>query len=128
MNVARFFARTKFVFFLDFDTWPTPETHSNIKRYADLLIKNNVLILPTFVWIENSTTSYTNYSFPRTKEEVVGLVNKHKLGLQDSGWEINSGPTCLDSWLKAVELFHVEEYELHYRPNFIARKSGQIPW
>ena len=89
---------------------------------------NNVLILPTFVFIENSTTNYSNYSFPRTKKEVVDLVNKHKLGLQDYGWEINSGPTCLDSWLKAVKLFRVEEYELHYRPNFVARKGGQIPW
>ncbi|GES75852.1 glycosyltransferase family 49 protein [Rhizophagus clarus] len=128
INVARFFARTEFIFFLDFDTWPTPETHSNIKRYADILIKNNVLILPTFVFVENVENRTTQYKFPKTKDDVIHLVNRHKLGLQDYGWEINSGPTCLDSWLKADKLFHVEEYELHYRPNFVARKGGQIPW
>ncbi len=130
MNVARFFARTEFIFFLDFDTWPTPETHSNIKRYTDILIKNNVLILPTFVFIENenSENSTTKRKFPETKDDVVDLLNQRRLGLQDYGWEINSGPTCLDNWLKAIKLFRVQEYELHYRPNFIVRKSRQIPW
>ncbi|CAG8546136.1 7373_t:CDS:2 [Funneliformis mosseae] len=124
MNLARFFARTEFVFFLDFDTWPTTETHSNIKRYTDLLTKNNVLILPTFIFVGNTT----KYQLPQKKDDVVNLVNQHKLGLQDYGWEINSGPTCLESWLKANELFHVEEYELHYRPNFVVSKGGQTPW
>jgi glycosyltransferase-like protein LARGE len=128
INVARFFARTEFVFFLDFDTWPTSETHSNIKRYTDLLIKNDILILPTFVFIEDGNDTITKYNLPKTKKDVVDLVNKRNLGLQDYGWEINSGPTCLDNWLKSDKLFHVEDYELHYRPNFVARKGGRIPW
>ncbi|CAG8438386.1 4791_t:CDS:2 [Ambispora gerdemannii] len=123
LNVARFFARSDFVMFLDHDTWPSSNTRSIIRNNKHLLVQNDVIVLPTFIFTENATT----YEFPDTHTELLDLVNGGLMGLQDDGWELGSGPTSLNSWANG-DLYSIEEYELHYRPNFVSKKGGSIPW
>ncbi|CAG8675149.1 8322_t:CDS:2, partial [Dentiscutata erythropus] len=123
MNTARLFARTEFIFFLDFDTWPTSGLRSRILNHSDLLLNNDVLILPTFTFANDAK----DFSFPRGKQDVKRLVQSQLLGLKDKGWELNNGPTCLNQWMNSDEPYKVENYELHYTPNFVIRKSGKIP-
>ncbi|RIB18651.1 Glycosyltransferase Family 49 protein [Gigaspora rosea] len=126
MNTARFFARTEFIFFLDSDTWPIPGLRSRILKHNDLLLNNDALILPTFIFANNDAKN--NYEFPKKKLHVKKLVQSRLLGLKNKGWELNNGPTCLKKWMKSNELYKVENYESHYTPNFVIRKTGRIPW
>ncbi|CAG8675387.1 7547_t:CDS:2, partial [Cetraspora pellucida] len=124
MNTVRFFARTEFVFFLDLDTWPMSGLRSRILNHVDLLLNNDVLILPSFIFSNDAK----DFEFPQEKRDVKRLVRSRLLGLKDKGWELNNGPTCLSKWMNNDELYKVEDYDLHYIPNFVIRKSGKIPW
>ncbi|KAG9303123.1 hypothetical protein G9A89_005081 [Geosiphon pyriformis] len=123
LNVARFFVRSEFVAYIDHDTWPTSSTREIIKNQKNLLLQNDVIILPTFIFNENSTT----FELPTTTEDVKKLIEEGSMGLQDDGWELNRGVTDYESW-KQGKLYMIQEYELHYRPNFVSRKGGSIPW
>ncbi|CAG8491599.1 9635_t:CDS:2 [Paraglomus occultum] len=123
LNVARFFARTDFIFYLDHDTWPTVRTREEIRRHRKLLLNDDVISVPTFAY----KPAATNLRMPRTREDVISLVRSGDLGLQDDGWELNRGPTCYASWQKG-KVYKIEDFEVHYRPNFVSKRNGTIPW
>ncbi|RHZ76907.1 hypothetical protein Glove_187g99 [Diversispora epigaea] len=128
LNVARFFARTELIFYLDHDTWPSLDLHTKIKNNLRLLLNNDILIIPTFAFINKNDTSNTQITLPNTKKEVRAMVKEEKMGMQDYGWEFNNGPTCVSSYFKSKEPYMIEEYDLHYKPNFISKKNGRLPW
>ncbi|CAG8474786.1 14063_t:CDS:2 [Acaulospora colombiana] len=123
LNVARLFARTEYVLFLDRDTWPSLQTRSHIEKHTKLLLKDDVLILPTLAYTENAT----NHDFPRSTKELMELVRDNVIGIKDHGWSLNEGPTDYKNWLK-MEKYAISRYNLHYQPNFVIRKAGNIPW
>jgi hypothetical protein len=122
-NVARFFARTEFIFYLSHDTWPTIETREEIRKHKKLLLANDVISVPTFTFQDGAT----GLKMPKNRNAVIEMVKAGELGLQDDGWELNRGPTCYSFWQKG-ELYKIDDFELHYRPNFVSRKGGNIPW
>ncbi|CAG8552107.1 3842_t:CDS:2 [Acaulospora morrowiae] len=123
MNVARLFARTDFVLFLDQDTWPSPMTRSYIRRNKELLLREDVMILPTFAHTENAS----NHDFPQTSEEIKELVQRKAVGMRDHGWPLNDGPTNYEDWSK-MEIYSISEYDLNYQPNFVIKRGSNIPW
>ncbi|CAH1765074.1 14201_t:CDS:2 [Entrophospora sp. SA101] len=124
LNYARFFSRSDYVFFLEKDVWPMKNTREIIKSYNNLLSNNEVLIIPTFKFTENST----DHHFPTTKKDLVKHVSKHLMGLKDNGWSLNEGPTNYKSWVKG-ELYNItKNYDIYYQPNFVINKKTTIPW
>ncbi|CAH1768221.1 6429_t:CDS:2, partial [Entrophospora sp. SA101] len=134
------------------DTWPySSELYTKIKDYyIKYLEKNNIIILPTFVFINNSSSimssldktseasmennSYNSVDhilqFPNNRDELIHLVKDDKMALLDRGWELNNGPTCLDKFMKREDNlpYQLETYDFYYKPNFIVKKNGKIPW
>ena len=88
-----------------------------------MLLNNDVISVPTFAYKSGAT----NMKIPRTREDIISMVRSGDLGLQDDGWELNRGPTCYASWQKG-KVYKVDDYEVHYRPNFVSKKDGKIPW
>ncbi|EXX65321.1 glycosyltransferase family 49 protein [Rhizophagus irregularis DAOM 181602=DAOM 197198] len=125
-NIARFFARSEFVLFLDQDTWPTQRARKILRKHKEILLQNDILVLPTFVFTELST-SHTSNDFPRSIEELTKLAKRKYMGLKDSGWSLNKGPTSYENWLKK-KVYNVSDYEMHYQPNFVVRRGRELPW
>ena len=150
LNVARFFSRTEFIFLLDHDTWPySPGMYGKIKNhYTKHLVKNNIIILPTFVFTNNSSsitssvdqssqtsTKNDNHSnsvdqIPNNRNELIRLIKDGKMALLDKGWELNNGPTSLSKFMKRENnlLYKLETYDFYYKPNFIVKKDENVPW
>lgn len=83
-----------------------------------------MLVVPTFE-IQQQVVSAND--IPRTKKEVLGLVNEGKLGLYDAQFKLNEGPTDLEKWKKAKDVYKVENYTIDYEPLVIQSKTVQ-PW
>ncbi|CAB4405485.1 unnamed protein product [Rhizophagus irregularis] len=123
---VQFFARSEFVLFLDQDTWPTQRARKILRKHKEILLQNDILVLPTFVFTELST-SHTSNDFPRSIEELTKLAKRKYMGLKDSGWSLNKGPTSYENWLKK-KVYNVSDYEMHYQPNFVVRRGRELPW
>ncbi|CAG8551929.1 5015_t:CDS:10 [Acaulospora morrowiae] len=125
INLARSFARSEFIFYLDHDTWPSPDLQRYIKENGRILLNNDILIIPTFMFI--NITTEESVTLPLTKRQVRALVRNQVMVMQDDGWELNHGPTHMSIYFKSDQPYMIKEYELYYRPNFVSRKSGP-PW
>ncbi|CAG8652094.1 3313_t:CDS:2 [Funneliformis mosseae] len=123
LNVARLFARSEFVLFLDQDTWPTQRARKILRKHKSLLLQNDILVLPSFTFTELSISN----DFPRSFEELTKLVKRNYMGLIDDGWSLNKGPTSYENWLKK-SIYNISEYDIHYQPNFVVKRGSVIPW
>jgi len=122
-NIARFFARSEFVLFLDQDTWPTQRARKILRKHKNILLQNDILVMPTFVFTKISTTN----DFPRSFEELTKLVKRKYMEFKDNGLSLNESPTSYENWLKK-KVYKVSDYEIHYQPNFVVRRGRDIPW
>jgi hypothetical protein len=116
-NIARFFARSEFVLFLDQDTWPTQRARKMLRKHKNLLLQNDILVMPTFVFTELSTT----HDFPRSFEELAKLVKRKYMESK------NGLSTSYENWLRK-KVYKISDYEIHYQPNFVVKRGRDIPW
>lgn len=124
-NLARIYARTQHVCDMPLDTILATDLRQSIVKnkikYAELMKKGEMLVIPTFKHINGN-------ELPQTKKELVGLVEGEKsLGLYDTHFDINNGPTDFDTWKKSNTLYPVTRYSMDYEPIVIQSKTVQ-PW
>ncbi|RUP47785.1 hypothetical protein BC936DRAFT_145335 [Jimgerdemannia flammicorona] len=128
-NLARLFARTEFILFTTPDMVPatdirqTIRTHS--KTFHSRLRQGDLFVLPTFVYTADPVADQ-RAAIPTAKTTIVDLVAGGQMGLWDSHWKINTGPTCYEQWKDAESVYPVEEYEFHYEPVVVASRDGSF--
>ncbi|KAI8064265.1 velvet factor-domain-containing protein [Gilbertella persicaria] len=128
-NLARIYARSNHVSDIPVNTIIATDLRRTILKhlteYTELLRKGDMLVIPTFAYNENA---HIAARVPQTKKELVGLVEKEKvLGLYDAHFALNQGPTDLDTWKNANDIYKVTQYTMEYEPIVIQSKTVQ-PW
>lgn len=123
-NIARVYARTNYVCDTPSSVILPTDLRRTIHTYTKQMQLGDMLVVPTFE-IQQQVISAND--IPRTKKEVLGLVNEGKLGLYDAQFKLNEGPTDLEKWKKAKDVYKVENYTIDYEPLVIQSKTVQ-PW
>ncbi|CEG64376.1 hypothetical protein RMATCC62417_01357 [Rhizopus microsporus] len=123
-NIARVYARTNYVCDTPSSVILPTDLRRTIHTYTKQMQLGDMLVVPTFE-IQQQVVSAND--IPRTKKEVLGLVNEGKLGLYDAQFKLNEGPTDLEKWKKAKDVYKVENYTIDYEPLVIQSKTVQ-PW
>lgn len=127
-NLARLLAQTDFV--MDMPSGVIPATdlrrtlESNKERIESILKGGDLLALPTFTF---KSAGVTQNDVPYDKSQLIIKISEEKMVLDDKHWKENEGPTDLDRWMDADNLYPVEKYEFHYEPVVIQSKKIQ-PW
>ncbi|KAI8370262.1 hypothetical protein BD560DRAFT_121087 [Blakeslea trispora] len=127
-NLARLLAQTDFI--MDMPSGVIPATdlrrtlESNKERIESILKGGDLLALPTFKF---KSVGVTQNDVPYDKSQLIIKVSEEKMVLDDKHWKENEGPTDLDRWIDAENLYPVEKYEFHYEPVVIQSKKIQ-PW
>lgn len=123
--MARIYARSQQVCDMPLNTILVTDLRQTLlkhqTKYADLIKKGEMIVIPTFKHISGN-------EIPVTKKELVGLVQGEKsLGLYDAHFELNQGPTDFDTWKSSDALYKVTGYTMEYEPIVIQSKNVQ-PW
>lgn len=129
-NLARIYARTDHVSDVPFNIVIATDLRQTLEKnqvkYSQLLSRGDMLVIPTFQY--DNQQQLTQMQVPQTKKELVGLVEEeHMLGLYDTHFELNQGPTDFKKWKKADALYAVTDYTMDYEPVVIQSKTVQ-PW
>lgn len=129
-NLARIYARSDHVSDVPFNIVIATDLRQTLQKnqakYTQLLNQGDMLVIPTFKF--DNEQQLSQIQIPQTKKELVGLVEgEHLLGLYDSNFELNQGPTEFNKWKKANNLYAVTEYTMDYEPIVIQSKTVQ-PW
>lgn len=129
-NLARIYARSDHVSDVPFNIVIATDLRQTLQKnqakYTQLLNQGDMLVIPTFKF--DNEQQLSQIQIPQTKKELVGLVEgEHLLGLYDSNFDLNQGPTEFNKWKKANNLYAVTEYTMDYEPIVIQSKTVQ-PW
>jgi hypothetical protein len=125
-NLARLLATTDLILDLPIGVIPATDLRktldNNKERLSALLKAGDLVAIPTFKFKSTSRTD-----IPTAKNVLVHGLKDQTIVLDDKHWKENEGPTDLESWMDASDLYPVEKYEFHYEPVVIESKSVQ-PW
>lgn len=125
-NLARLLATTDSIMDLPIGVIPATDLRKTLddnKERIDQLLKSGDLVaIPTF-----SFKSSYQQDVPHDKKELIHRVSEDTMVLDDKHWKENEGPTDLEKWTDADDLYAVDKYEFHYEPVVIESKSVQ-PW
>ncbi|CAO3624060.1 unnamed protein product [Mucor hiemalis] len=124
-NMARIYARSQHVCDMPLDIIIATDLRQtllkNKSKYTQWMKDGDMLVIPTFKHIHGNDV-------PLTKKELVGLVESEKsLGLYDTNFKLNEGPTHFETWKKATQVYTVSGYTMDYEPIVIQSKTVQ-PW
>lgn len=124
-NMARIYARSQHVCDLPLDIILVTDLRQTLvkhkSKFSQWMKDGDMLVIPTFKHVYGDEV-------PLTKKELVGLVESEKsLGLYDTNFDLNEGPTDFSQWKKASQVYAVKEYSMDYEPIVIQSKTVQ-PW
>jgi hypothetical protein len=124
-NLARIYSRTQHVLDMPLNTILATNLRQTIIKnkstYTKLMKGGDMLVIPTFKHLVGN-------ELPQTKKELVGLVETEKsLGLFDTHFDINEGPTDFETWKNTNKPYAVTRYAMDYEPIVIQSKTVQ-PW
>ncbi|KAI8990139.1 velvet factor-domain-containing protein [Pilobolus umbonatus] len=124
-NFARVLSRTDHVFEVESNIWIATDLHQtlidNRPIFNDLMERGDMIVVPVF---RHEDDLLTKENAPHTKNELLELIEQDdKMGLYDTNFEINTGPTQFDTWRAANDLYKVEEYNMQYEPLVIQSKT-----
>ncbi|KAI9323444.1 hypothetical protein BX666DRAFT_2016705 [Dichotomocladium elegans] len=127
-NMARLLARTDYVCEMPSNLVPATDIRrtfsTNRNIFETLLMEGDMLVVPTFGFTDSNRSKFT---IPYHKSRLLEFVNEQEVGLYDTHWDMNEGPTNLVRWRDAKSLYPVESYHHDYEPVVIASKLTQ-PW
>lgn len=130
-NVARFFARSKYVVQLDVDFFVCTDFRANIKKNPELLHKmdqeKGVLVIPAFEFNNDVAPKMESDKFPKTKDVMVDMYKKGDIIVFHADWERGHGPTNYQKWFATNEPYQISTYNFNYEPYVIMRRDDP-PW
>ncbi|ORX94731.1 hypothetical protein K493DRAFT_329867 [Basidiobolus meristosporus CBS 931.73] len=129
-NVARFFARTKYILMLDVDFFPCTNLRQNLQRHPQLLGKlregNAAIVIPAFEYGALDEGRNSDH-FPRTKDALIKVVRSGHLDMFHKVWQQGHGSTNYTRWYSADQPYLVTEYTYSYEPYVVVKKDA-VPW
>ncbi|KAI9023427.1 glycosyl-transferase for dystroglycan-domain-containing protein [Hyaloraphidium curvatum] len=130
-NVARFFARSKYVVQLDVDFFVCTDFRTSILGNPELLRKMDrekaVLVIPAFEFSNELAPRTEADRFPRTKEAMVDAYKRGEIAVFHADWERGHGPTDYGRWFRAREAYQISTYNFNYEPYVVMRRDDP-PW
>ncbi|KAL1723730.1 glycosyltransferase family 49 protein [Schizophyllum commune] len=130
-NVARFFARTDYVMMLDIDFSLCTDFRRVIRESDELrgrLDEGVAFVITAFEY--SKLDEGTNQEvFPRTKEDLLELVNVGRIGMFHASWQPGHNSTEYAKYYAAApgEVYEVTRYQPAYEPYIVMKKDGP-PW
>ncbi|KAL1741350.1 glycosyltransferase family 49 protein [Schizophyllum fasciatum] len=130
-NVARFFARTDYVMMLDIDFSLCTDFRRDIRDSADLRARLDAGVAFVIAAFEYSNLDEgTNQDvFPRTKGDLLDLVNVGRIGMFHASWQPGHNSTEYAKYYAAApgDVYEVTQYQPAYEPYVVMKKDGP-PW
>ncbi|KAF7732120.1 hypothetical protein EC973_006375 [Apophysomyces ossiformis] len=127
-NIARLYARSEFICDMPSNMVLATDLRRTMERnkemFDDLLRRGDMLVVPTFAFPQYDKDTY---HVPNHKAKLAELIADGSMVMSDKHWKANDGPTDLEMWKDATNLYAVEKYEFHYEPVVIESKHVQ-PW
>ncbi|KAK9719528.1 hypothetical protein K7432_004736 [Basidiobolus ranarum] len=129
-NVARFFARTKYILMLDIDFFPCTDLRQNLQRYPRLLGQlregTAALVIPAFEYEALDEGRNSDY-FPRNKNALIRSVTTGHIDMFHKIWLPGHGSTNYTRWYSSEQPYLVTDYNHSYEPYVIFKKDA-VPW
>ena len=136
-NVAMDYAVTDYVFMLDVDFIPSPDTHANMLRYIQYSKTKNwnhkiALIVPAFEREIQRHENVTIHQLPTTKKELVRLLNddSSQYFTFHRQYSPGHGPTNYPKWYAVQRKTYSIDYQLYYEPYVMVNRAaanGTLP-
>jgi hypothetical protein len=125
-NLARLFARSEFVVQVEPDVMHISDLTFTLAakrdQYHELLLKGDVLVIPSFV----HTSTYEE-GIPQDKHTVTAMLDAAELAMYDTNHDLNLGPTSVTHWKDSKTLYAVDQYDHSYAPMAIVSRTKH-PW
>ncbi|KAI7901618.1 velvet factor-domain-containing protein [Cokeromyces recurvatus] len=119
-NLARIYARTRYIAEIPTNVFLNSDFHQNWiqnkKEYTHLLSQGDMLVIPLFKMMNDSKIP------PTIKNE---LLADNNIALHYTHFELNDGPTEIEKWKEAQDIYKVTQYRMDYEPIVIQSKDTQ---
>ncbi|KAI8060743.1 glycosyl-transferase for dystroglycan-domain-containing protein [Gongronella butleri] len=128
-NVARFYARSKYVMMLDVDFHLCTDVSYNVASNPEALAvleAGHALVIPAFEYTKQQDGLDSRW-FPTDKRKLAELHDAQAIDMFHAFWRPGHDSTDYDHWFKADQLYPVTAYQQSYEPYVIYKRDGH-PW
>ncbi|ORX46057.1 hypothetical protein DM01DRAFT_1339694 [Hesseltinella vesiculosa] len=125
-NVARYYARSKYVMMLDVDFYLCTDFRQHLLGNAEALAKleaGHALVVPAFEF--TSQPDGLDYrTFPTDKSQLQALYQEKKIDMFHAFWRPGHDASDYAAWFLADDVYGVTQYQHSYEPYVIYQRDG----